>query len=154
MKRTFFLLLSLAILVQGIPSCMKSAADMSAADAPLSDDADFQISGFVLDKEDAGPLEGIRVSLVSYLPSDALREKPVSRASVYSDEKGIYVIRKRFNAPVYALTHTLEFVDENAEDGLYQSFTMDVAIPQASVTHSAQGGYILDEVNAFLSLTQ
>ena len=152
MKRLHLLLITLSLL-PGISSCMK------AYDAAYSDsfggftDAYLQISGFVMDYDTVQPVEGILVTLTSYLSGDTLHQRPVSSVTTYTDKDGFYRIRNRFNLAVYELDHILEFTDEDPSDGVYPPVKMDVSLSPASIAHAASGGYELDEINAFLSLS-
>ena len=133
---------------------------MKAYSAAYSDsfggftDAHLLISGFVMDYDTVQPVEGILVTLTSYLSGDTLHQRPVSSVTTHTGKDGFYSIRNRFNLAVYELDHILEFTDEDPSDGVYPPVKMDVSLSPASIAHADSGGYELDDINAFLSLSE
>ena len=85
-------------------------------------------------------------ALKSFLASDTLRENPVSTESTTSGEKGLYLLRKRYNAPVSSLIHTVEFLDDSKQ---YLPSTKEITISNWSLLLTPNG-YEITRFDAFL----
>ena len=139
MKRLIRILAALALI---LPAAGCAAEAPSDANDP--DEYSLIISGCVVDQENSNPLTGITVTLVSTLPVNP--DAPMT-SSTTTDQNGCYIIRKRFNAPAYALTHTLQFTDGSAT---YKPFEMEISVHKSSFSLS-EHGYYIPTVNAALS---
>ena len=128
-------------------SCAKYADNPGGYDGEDGfPEANLIITGQVFDRISETPVPGIRVTLKSFLASDVLRENPVSTEPTTSGEKGLYLLRKRFNASVSSMVHTVEFMDDSKQ---YLPSTKEITIDNWSLLLTRQG-YQIPNFNAFL----
>ena len=125
-----------------------------ASDGPVnSDDSEFPeanliITGAVYDFLTKDALPGIGITLKSY--PDAQSETPLSTEVTTSGENGLYLLRKRFNAPVSSMIYSVEFTDES---GQYLPLTKVITIANWSLLLTPRG-YEITRFDAFLDKAQ
>lgn len=144
MKRILYIAVMAILTV----SCAKASDGPVNSDESEFPEANLIITGVVCDHLSTAALPGISITLRSY--QDAKSETPLSTELTTSGENGLYLLRKRFNAPVSSMIYTVEFTDES---GQYLPLTKEITIANWSHLFTPRG-YEITRFDAFLDKAQ